>query len=117
MSKSLTPRTVRQQSAKLTARETEVLQLICLGYTTKEIAGRLGISFKTASCHRTRLLQKAGVTSSIRLFRWALFSGFVSLSDREDLSNACRPASDGAPRPDVLHGVHTTIYRGPSHPA
>jgi DNA-binding NarL/FixJ family response regulator len=63
-----------------TAREFEVLQLICEGYTSKEIALRLSIGFKTVVTHRARLMHKAGVQSSIKLFRWALKNGLVSLS-------------------------------------
>ena len=51
-----------------TARESQVLQLICDGGTSKEIAAQLGICFKTATSHRTKLMQKAGVHSSIALF-------------------------------------------------
>jgi DNA-binding NarL/FixJ family response regulator len=56
-----------------------VLQLICDGHSTKQIAARLGISFKTAACHRTRLMDKAGVHETVSLFRWAVRSGYVSL--------------------------------------
>jgi DNA-binding NarL/FixJ family response regulator len=62
-----------------TARELQVLHLICDGHTSKEIAARLGITFKTAACHRARLMEKADVHSSIALFRWALRNGFASL--------------------------------------
>jgi DNA-binding NarL/FixJ family response regulator len=51
-----------------TARELQVLQLICDGCATKEIAARLGISFKTAVCHRYRLMEKAGRTQLHRPF-------------------------------------------------
>jgi DNA-binding NarL/FixJ family response regulator len=61
-----------------TTRELQVLQLICDGCTSKEIAAQLKISFKTASTHRANLMEKVGVHSSIALFRWALTSGFVS---------------------------------------
>jgi DNA-binding NarL/FixJ family response regulator len=64
-----------------TRRELQVLRLICDGSTSKEIAAQLGISFKTATCHRAKLMSKAGVHSSIALFRWALANGFVALID------------------------------------
>jgi DNA-binding NarL/FixJ family response regulator len=66
------------QDSKPTERELQVLRLICDGSTSKEIAAQLGISFKTATCHRAKLLSKAVVHSSIALFRWALKNGFVS---------------------------------------
>jgi len=69
-----------------TARESQVLLLICDGYTSKEIAFRLGISFKTVSCHRANLMEKAGVHSSIALFRWALINRFVSFDLEKEKS-------------------------------
>jgi DNA-binding NarL/FixJ family response regulator len=53
-------------------RELQVLQLICQGHSSKQIAGLRGVSFKTAACHRMRLMEKAGVHDAISLFRWAL---------------------------------------------
>jgi DNA-binding NarL/FixJ family response regulator len=75
-----------------TPRESEVLQLICEGYTSKQIAARLGISFKTVVSHRARLLEKARVQSSIKLFRWALKNGLVSLEDLPHVTPARQTA-------------------------
>jgi DNA-binding CsgD family transcriptional regulator len=61
----------------LTRRELEVLQLICAGLTTNEIGGRLGIKFKTAACHRNRLIAKAGVRNTVQLLRWAIRQGLL----------------------------------------
>jgi len=66
-----------------TPRELEVLELICEGRSTKQIAHTLGISFKTVACHRDRLMRKAGVHDAISLFRWALLNGLVSLNGPE----------------------------------
>jgi len=66
---------------KLTPRELQVLGLICEGLSTKEIAVRLSIQFKTAACHRGRLLEKSGTQKAILLYRWALLNGYVSLED------------------------------------
>jgi DNA-binding NarL/FixJ family response regulator len=73
-----------------TPRERQVLELICEGYSTKQIAGLLGISFKTAACHRMRLMDKAEVHDPISLFRWALLQGHIVLDHRV-------PASDTPP--------------------
>ena len=43
--------------------------LIADGYSTKEIAGQLQISFKTAACHRSRILAKLGVHNTATLVR------------------------------------------------
>ena len=63
----------------LTPREIEVLRLIAEGHSTKEIAHRLKISFKTAVAHRTHLLQKLGIHESATLVRLAVRAGLVSL--------------------------------------
>ena len=49
--------------AGLTAREAEVLRLLGLGLTTKAIAGRLVISFKTADAHVQHIYAKIGVST------------------------------------------------------
>jgi DNA-binding NarL/FixJ family response regulator len=68
-----------KRSRQPTPRERQVLELICEGYSTKQIAGLLGISFKTAACHRMRLMDKAEVHDPISLFRWALLQGYIVL--------------------------------------
>lgn len=62
-----------------TARELEVLDLICQGLTTKQIAVHLGISFKTAAAHRFHLMEKANVENVVLLLRWAVKNGYISL--------------------------------------
>src|SRR5262245_4914507 len=63
---------------KPTRREIEVLQLLCNGYTVKEIAAHLGISRKTAMCHRSSLIGKAEARTTIQLYPWALQQGYLS---------------------------------------
>jgi DNA-binding NarL/FixJ family response regulator len=62
---------------QLTLRESQVLQLIAEGKTTKEIAGVLGISAKTAECHRTRLMKKLGLHETASMVRYAIRRGLV----------------------------------------
>jgi len=47
----------------LTAREHEILNLILDGISLKEIAARLGVSYKAIDYHRGNLYQKYGVQS------------------------------------------------------
>jgi len=56
----------------LTNREEQVLQLIIEGYSTKQIAARLEMSFKTAACHRYHILDKFGARNTADLVRRAL---------------------------------------------
>ena len=61
----------------LTARELEVLQSIASGNSTKETAHRLGMSFKTAACHRYRLMEKLAIHDTANLVRYAIREGLV----------------------------------------
>jgi DNA-binding NarL/FixJ family response regulator len=69
----------------LTARELEVLRLLCDGLQTKEIADRLGISFYTARHHCSAIHHKAGIPGPgpVLLFRWAIESGYVQAPRRK----------------------------------
>ena len=51
----------------LTTRETEILDLIAQGFTSKQIARRLGISPYTVNTHRDNLRRKLGVHNGAQL--------------------------------------------------
>jgi FixJ family two-component response regulator len=53
----------------LTHREKEILNLAIGGLPNKEIAQRLGISFRTVETHRTRILIKTSTTNFLELAR------------------------------------------------
>ncbi|MFM8422206.1 MAG: LuxR C-terminal-related transcriptional regulator [Verrucomicrobiota bacterium] len=55
---------------RLPPRLRQVLELLAAGWTIKEIAGRLGISQKTAEAHRTKLLQRLGLRSVVEATRF-----------------------------------------------
>jgi DNA-binding NarL/FixJ family response regulator len=63
----------------LTPRELEVLSGIASGLSTKEVAIHLGITFKTAACHRHRVMQKIGVHGTGQLVRFAIANGIVAV--------------------------------------
>jgi DNA-binding CsgD family transcriptional regulator len=63
---------------KLTPRELEVLQLIAQGKSTKEVACSLGITFKTAACHRQHIREKTGISNAVNLVLFAVRSGLVA---------------------------------------
>ncbi|MGC9451391.1 MAG: response regulator [Oceanipulchritudo sp.] len=64
---------------KLTPREREILQLVAEGHTTKEVAARLGISFKTADTHRTNIMGKLDIHDVAGLTRFAIQNGLVEV--------------------------------------
>jgi len=61
----------------LTERERQVLVLIAGGRSTKEAAARLGISYKTADSHRSRILEKLGVHETASMVRYAIRAGLI----------------------------------------
>jgi len=61
----------------LSHRELQVLRLIAVGRSTKEIAGDLALSDKTVSTYRTRILEKTGLKTSVEITRYALKHGVV----------------------------------------
>lgn len=61
----------------LTQREKEVLELIAAEYTTKEIAEKLFISYRTAENHRCSLIQKLDVKNTVGLIKVAIQLGLV----------------------------------------
>jgi DNA-binding CsgD family transcriptional regulator len=63
----------------LTARELEVLGLMAAGQTTKELAYNLGISFKTAACHRNRILGKFGAHNTAEVISRAIATGLITV--------------------------------------
>jgi DNA-binding CsgD family transcriptional regulator len=72
--------TDREQSSAveiLTRRETEVLRYIAQGHSTKQVAVLLGITFKTAACHRYRVMDKLGIHETANLVRYAIRQGMV----------------------------------------
>lgn len=60
----------RSEETHLTERERQVLQLIVDGRSNKEIATTLGISAKTVSVHRTNLMTKLDVQTTVELIRF-----------------------------------------------
>jgi len=53
--------------ARLTSREREVLDLVCQGFASKDIASALDISARTIDAHRANIAEKLG-TSSVAEF-------------------------------------------------
>ncbi len=65
----------------LTARETEVLELLARGYANKQIASSLYVSEKTVKAHVSAILKKLGVQSRTQAALHAVETGLVSTDD------------------------------------
>jgi DNA-binding NarL/FixJ family response regulator len=57
-----------------------VLQNIALGFSTKQIAQRLGISPKTVDAHRAQLMERLNIHDIPGLVRYAIRIGLVSVN-------------------------------------
>ena len=64
----------------LSAREFQVLQLLVLGKSLKEISAELSLSVKTISTFHTRIWQKVGARNDVELVRYAFEHGLAELS-------------------------------------
>jgi len=56
----------------LSDREYQVLRMLGSGWTPSEVGARLGISVKTVSTYRARILEKLHMTTSVELMRYAI---------------------------------------------
>lgn len=65
----------REHLVVFTEREKDVIQLICDGCTSKDVARRLYISQRTVEGHRTRIMQKMRVKSIAGLVTYACEKG------------------------------------------
>jgi two-component system response regulator NreC len=73
----------------LSPREKEVLRLVALGYTSRQIAEQLYLSIKTVGTYRARLMTKLGLSSRPALVRYALKRGLLADGeDRTELDHA-----------------------------
>jgi len=79
MSEAVHVRGGSAEQSPLTPREMDVLRLMADGLTTREIAAHLNMRFKTAACHRNRILQKLGVKSTVSAARWAFRQGLIEV--------------------------------------
>jgi len=63
--------------ATLSDREQEVLRLVALGHTSKEIADQLSVSAKTVDTYRSRGMEKLALRSRAALVRFALANNLL----------------------------------------
>jgi two-component system, NarL family, response regulator NreC len=71
------PNTSNDLWHSLSEREQEVLRLVALGHTSKEIADQLAVSAKTVDTYRARGMDKLELRSRAALVRFALAHGLL----------------------------------------
>ncbi len=67
---------------ELSPRETQALEYVAYGFTSQQIADRLGLSIKTVDGYRSRLSEKLGLRSRAELVRYALEKGILDKNRR-----------------------------------
>ena len=61
----------------ITDRESEVLQLMAVGHSNKEIAAKLGLSVKTIEVHKANAARKLGFRGRIDFIKYAVLQGWL----------------------------------------
>jgi len=72
----------------LSQREKQVLRLVALGHTNRQIADQLFLSVKTIEAYRARLMQKLHLKSRSALVRYALRKGLLNDQAQQQASPA-----------------------------
>ena len=71
---------LKANAARLTLRESEVLQLVAEGSANKQVAAALGMSIKTVEKHRQQLMDKLNIHDTAGLTRYAISAGIIESS-------------------------------------
>jgi DNA-binding NarL/FixJ family response regulator len=75
----------------LTSRQTEVVQLIAEGYSSKQIAEMLSISLKTVEKHRQAVMNKLDIHEIATLTRYAVSMGIIALNSSDQVTPVAEP--------------------------
>lgn len=67
----------------LSQREEQVLRLLALGYTNRQIADRLYLSTRTVETYRARIMEKLNLKTRVALVRYALQKGLLDRDEGE----------------------------------
>lgn len=67
----------KQESIKLTKRESEILELIFQGFSNQEIADKLFISIRTVTNHRFNLMTKTSTRNTVSLIHYCVQNNLI----------------------------------------
>ncbi|MBI4957757.1 MAG: FHA domain-containing protein [Myxococcales bacterium] len=76
----------------LSPREREVLKLIALGHTQREIGALLSISVKTVETHRAHIAHKVGCETRAALVSYAISAGVLDLAPQSSARDTPKSA-------------------------
>ncbi|TCS94192.1 response regulator [Hazenella coriacea] len=79
MEKWLEGKDHQKQDSVLTDREKEIVRLTLLGFSNREIAGKLLISVKTVENHKSNIMQKLNISSKHELIQYAINNNYLDL--------------------------------------
>jgi DNA-binding NarL/FixJ family response regulator len=71
------PQRATKSTVRISERESEVLRLIALGYSNKEIASRFELSVKTVEVHKANAMRKLEMQSRVDIIRYAILQGWL----------------------------------------
>lgn len=74
---SMGDKSVQARHESLSSRELQVLRLISMGRTVKQISADLSLSEKTIATYRTRIGEKLQLASNVEITRYAMQNGLV----------------------------------------
>jgi len=75
----LEPEPSGQPARNLSNREFEVMCMLAMGLTNREIADKLAISVKTVDTHRSHVLKKLNLRNNSDITRFAIQHGFIEV--------------------------------------
>ncbi|MBL7703896.1 MAG: response regulator transcription factor [Ferruginibacter sp.] len=74
----INPDAEKKPHETLSNREFEIFKLLALGKTVSQIADSLSIALTTVSTHRSRIMDKLGLTTNSELTRYAIANHIIS---------------------------------------
>jgi DNA-binding NarL/FixJ family response regulator len=67
----------QESRATISERESEVLRLVAVGHSNKEIAEQLKISIKTVEVHKANAMRKLGLAGRVDIIRYGVLQGWL----------------------------------------
>ncbi len=71
------PERGQNQGLSITPRQREILRMVAMGHTNREIAASLDISIRTVEVHRFNLMRRLNVRNVAQLLRQSLQHGLL----------------------------------------